>query len=165
MVDGVLRQVIETVGLLGVVVSLIFVGLEVRQNSISTRSATNAAVADAFIELNLVLASNPELARIIAEHAGNPEAASPREISQLLAFWRGIFHIWSNAHRQHLNDTLDPAIYSSIVQEVTTYAEGSVIDQQLSERGTAMRWAWESERYIFNPDFQAFIDEKLGIVR
>jgi len=26
-----------------------------------------------------------------------------------------------------------------------------------------MRWAWESERFIFNPDFQDFIDGILGL--
>jgi hypothetical protein len=38
MSNTVVRQAIETIGILGVVGSLIFVGLEVRQNSIATRA-------------------------------------------------------------------------------------------------------------------------------
>jgi uncharacterized phage protein gp47/JayE len=53
-----LNDWIQVVGIFALVASLIFVGIEVRQNSIATRSATNAAVKDAFRELNLVIASS-----------------------------------------------------------------------------------------------------------
>ena len=82
---------------------------------------------------------------------------------------RGLFHLWSNAHRQHLNGTLDAAIYKGIVQEVSAYAEGSrdevAKNEELARRGKPMRWAWEFERYLFNPEFQLFVDEHLGIER
>jgi len=58
-----LNDWIQIAGIFALVASLIFVGIEVRQNSIATRSATNAAVKDGFRELNLVIASSPELAR------------------------------------------------------------------------------------------------------
>ena len=86
----------------------------------------------------------------------------------MLALWRALFHIWQNAHRQHLNGTLDPAIYETVVQEISTYAAADLAVQrkpELFRRHQVMQWAWESERYIYNPDFQLFVDGILGVSR
>ena len=162
------RNVAAAVGIVGVIGSLIFVGGELRQNAIATRAATNAEVSVAFVDLNLMLASNPELARAFAEHADDP-AAAPREAQiQMLGSWRALFHIWSNAHRQHLNGTLDPAIYESVVQEISTYATGAMEthdNPDLVRRQALMNWAWQNERFIYNREFQDFVDEILGSTR
>ena len=163
-----LNDWIQAAGLFALVASLIFVGIEVRQNSIATRSATNAAVKDAFRELNLVLASSPELALAVTSNAKNPADAPPEARFQMLAMWRALFHIWSNVHRQHLNGTLDPALYDAVVQEISMNAgktRGAVSVDAAERRARHMRWAWESERFIFNSDFQIFIDGILNIER
>jgi hypothetical protein len=163
-----LHNWIQVVGIFALVASLIFVGIEVRQNSIATRSATNAAVKDAFREFNLVVASSPELARALAANAGNSGDATPEDQIQMLAMWRALFHVWSNVHRQHLNGTLDPVLFDAIVQEIVMYsgdARGTETVDDAKRRAEQMRWAWESERFIFNVDFQTFVDGILGIER
>ncbi len=158
----------EVVGILAVVASLVFVGGELRQNAIATKAAMNAEIANTFVELNLVIASSPELTQRLADFAADP-AAAPREAQiQMLAAWRAVFHTWSNVHRQHLNGTIDPAIYASVVQEVSTYAaaiEDNSQNPEVVRRHEFMRWAWESERYLYNPDFQEFVDSTLGLPR
>lgn len=158
----------EIVGIVAIVASLIFVGGELRQNAIATRAAMNAEIAAIFVDFNLVVGSSPELAQSLADFAEDP-AAAPREAQiQMLAIWRAVFHTWSNVHRQHLNGTIDPAIYESVVQEVSTYAAAVSDNNQNADvvrRQAFMRWAWESEGFIFNPDFQVFIDGILGLSR
>ena len=139
-----LNDWVQGVGIFALVASLIFVGIEVRQNSVATRSATNAAVKDSFREFNLVLASSPELAKAVAANAENPADAPP------------------------LNGTLDPALFEAVIQEVSMNAgtaRGFETVDAAKRRGQHMRWAWESERFIFNPDFQKFIDGILSIER
>ncbi len=163
-----LNDWIQAVGLFALVGSLIFVGIEIRQNSIATRSATNAAVKDAFRELNSVIASSPELAQALAANAENPNDAPPKDRVQMLAMWRALFHTWSNVHRQHLNGTLDPALYDAVVQEISMYAgnaRGIENVDDAERRSRHMQWAWESERFVFNLDFQVFVDGILGIER
>jgi len=150
------RGIAEVIGLVGIVGSLVFVGLEVKQNSVATRASTNAAVADAFRELNLVLASSPELARAMVASVDDPEELSLEEITMALAFWRALFHTWSNGHRQWTNETLDQVIYESIISEISTYG------RNIDGMGRSMRWAWERERFIFNSEFQLFVDELIG---
>ena len=162
MASATTRRIGEVIGLAGVIGSLLFVGLEVRQSSVATQAATDAAVADGFRELNLVIAESPELARVLA---ADPESASEADQIQVLGLWRALFHIWSNGHRQYLNGTLDPAIHEAVAQEISTYAgepSGGGSINQLDRRSRVMQWAWESERFIFNPDFQMFVDSILA---
>jgi hypothetical protein len=163
-----IEDVGKFVGLLGVVGSLLFVGLQVRQNSIATQAATNAAVADGFREFNMMMASSPDLARAFAQYAARPEEAPPVERTLMLAAWRALFYVWSGAHRQHLNGTLDPLLFQAVRQEIATYSHRSASDglsEDVALRQGLMRWAWASERFLFSPDFQAFVDELLGAQR
>ena len=55
-----------------VVCSLVFVGVELRQNSFATMAQTNYAVAESFIEINLALATSSELASAITSYKDDP---------------------------------------------------------------------------------------------
>jgi hypothetical protein len=157
------RGIAEAIGLVSIVGSLVFVGLEVRQNSVATNASANAVVSDAFIELNLVLASSPELARAVVVSFDDPENLTPENRIMVLAMWRTLFHVWSNGHRQWTNETLDHVLYDSIISEISTYGLGQ--DQSVEDidgRSRSMRWAWESERFIFNIEFQQFVEKLIG---
>lgn len=158
------RRIAELVGLAGVIASLVFVGVEIRQNSVATRAATDAAVADGFRELNLVVASSPELVRALAANADDPAGAPGDEQIMIIALYRALFHVWSNVHRQHLNGTIDPHIYLAVLQEISTYAgQDPAADEidDIERRQRMARWVWESERFVFNPDFRIFVDSIL----
>jgi hypothetical protein len=155
----------EIIGLVGVMGSLIFVGLEVRQSAIATRAAADATIANSFLQVNQAMATTPSLDRALTAWHGTPDSASEADQVQILGLYRGLVHVWSNAHQQHLNGTIDPALYQSIVQEVSAYARPSSVlgdSAELERRGVLLRWTWSRERFLFNPDFQAFVDSMLG---
>jgi len=146
-----LSRIGEAIALIGIIGSLVFVGTEVRQSAIATRAATDASIADAFREVNLAMATSPDLARAMTNYGEDPDSASAADQVQILGLWRSLFHVWSNAHRQQLNGTIDPAILQSIVQEISVYAEASPADTMtadLARRGRVMRWAWAKERSL-----------------
>jgi len=160
------RETAEVIGVLGVIGSLIFVGLEVRQSSVATRASTNAAVADSYRELAVLMASSPQLARAAAAAANGLDTLSPEDQIVLLGFYRALFHSWSNLHRQEANGTLDQAIYESLIRELTVYsahAGSEARSAELLRRGQGVRWAWEHERYLFSEEFQEFMDSSLGL--
>ena len=168
MVNLTPRTVGEIIGLVVVVASLVFVGWELRQNSIATRAANNSSVADGFVQLNLNLSSNRDLALALANNSADPAAAPMEDKILMLGAWRALFHVWSNVHRQYLNDTIDPAIFEAVLQEISTYAAPEGNDErnpELERRQRFMLWAWETERFIFNPEFQQLVDEMLRISR
>ena len=53
----------EVISALAVVASLVFVGLEIRQNTAAQRSQTRQAIADQFADLTMRLSENTELLR------------------------------------------------------------------------------------------------------
>ena len=97
------RGLAEAVGVLGVIGSLVFVGLEVRESSRATRAATDAEIAGQFLELNTGIYSSPELMEAF-EAGGRVNDPSELPVIHRIAitsFYRSLFHVWSNAHRQH----------------------------------------------------------------
>ena len=158
------RLIAESIGLICVVGSLIFVGLEQRQNTIAIRAATNSSFASSFQDLNLVVASSTSLAKALANLGVNQGKVSKEDRIQVLGLYRALFHIWSNGHRQHLNGTLDPALYEGVIQEISFFARktsnAKTVDSD--RRRAVMKWAWESEKFIYNPEFQKLVDDILG---
>jgi len=59
-----IRQIFELTGLLSVVVSLAFVGFEIRQNTSAVRSATYIAISNQVIDISRDIATNERLSRL-----------------------------------------------------------------------------------------------------
>ena len=59
------RTIVEIIGFLSLVGSLAFVGVEIRQNTIAVRGATNQAISDQVGELMLTIATDDNLARLV----------------------------------------------------------------------------------------------------
>lgn len=64
--------------------------------------------------------------------------------------------------------TIDPALFQSVTQEISAYAKPSSAlgdSADLARRGALLRWTWSRERFLFNPEFQAFVDSMLATGR
>ena len=102
-----------------------------------------------------------------AQEAGHPSLAPPESRTRLMAHFRALFHIWSNTHRQHLNGTANPLLFQAVKQELTAYAAPESPDASagMNETRRLMQWAWESERFVYNPAFQALVDSTVAALR
>jgi hypothetical protein len=54
----------ELVGVVAIIGSLLFVGLQMQQNTLATRAASHHATTDNLNQVNLAIAQNPELAKV-----------------------------------------------------------------------------------------------------
>tara|TARA_B100000886_G_C20410208_1_gene486662 strand:- start:460 stop:915 length:456 start_codon:yes stop_codon:yes gene_type:complete len=66
------RVVFEIFGILGVIGSLIFVGVEVRQNTAEIRGSTHQSVSEQINELYLTIAEDERLSKLVSEMMENP---------------------------------------------------------------------------------------------
>ena len=147
------RRIAETVGLLGVMASVVYVGVEIRQNSEATRTATVQAVIDGWRELNIWLATDPSWAESRQAFA---EAADPSELSYvqrstLVAGWRTVFHQWMIGHYHHSEGNFPEGLWSGWVVEIESVRDDA-----------SLRWAWEREGRKFHLPFQEFMNGILG---
>jgi len=151
--------------ILVIVASLVVVGIEEKQSSVATDLATKDAVSHSLSEVNLAIASSPEVANALVAIAGIDEDATPEEQLRALVAWRAVFDGWSNVYRQHLNGTIASGLYNDLLQEISAYAGkhyGSDAPDAIERRERQMMWAWESERSNYDRDFQSFVDNFLS---
>ena len=65
------REVFEIFGLIGVIGSLVFVGVEVRQNTAEIRGSTHQSVSEQVNELYLTIAEDERLSKLVSEMMEN----------------------------------------------------------------------------------------------
>ena len=104
-----LRLALEIAGVLAVLVGLIFVGLELRQNTAAMQAATFQDLVHASSEFNTAIATDPDLRRIYFAGWQNPERLdeSDREAWLLLqaSYWMRMQNVFNQYQRGTLIDS------------------------------------------------------------
>lgn len=80
----VLKDTIELVGILAIVASLVFVGMEIQQNSAIARLEARQVTDTQNIEIALAIAANPEMTKVMGALSSNQvEDLDPEESFRL----------------------------------------------------------------------------------
>ena len=140
----------EVVGAAGVIITLGYLAVQIRQNTASLRAAAVQALTEASASFNDLLASDADLARIILSGAGDPDSLQleerPRFGFALLALLRRVENIQRQTHQGRLSREDWVGIHAS-----TMFL--------MSQPGCRNWWAENSLR--FNPDFSKWLDREL----
>jgi hypothetical protein len=147
MATGNWRTYSEIVGIFAIVLSLILLGYEIRQNTLAVRAT---AIQDATIlgrQQILALAMDADLARIDKIGDVNPANLNPDEAARYFWFNRSFWHGMQGNYRQWVLGLL-PA------EEWHYY--GRVICANYREVGTYELWQIEKEVLI--PAFVQFVE-------
>ena len=139
---------IEIFGLISVIGSLLFVGVEISQNTQAVRGATHQAVSDQASELYLEIASDERLSRLAYEmlvmNIKRDELSTTDQMSldfiQLMGFRRV-----ENIFLQYKNGILSEDAINRIGMD--------------SYRKAFSRGSWEMFKTGFAPDFVMFFEE------
>lgn len=144
----------EIIGGIAIVVSLIFVGFEVRQSAAAQRGATVLQLKQDWVDLNLMMASNPDLAAVWDHMAKEGfESLDRKERFLLTAHIRGVLHILSNAHYQYRLGTLEQEQWDSLIQDIDTMTRPSAQSVPF--------WAiWSEWEHIFDEPFRELINSR-----
>lgn len=143
----------ELLGGVAVVASLVYLAIQIRQNTRSVRASTLHQNTDLWSALFLRLAE-PDLARAyVAGMAGQPDI-KPLQYTQFFFICRSMFLAFENQYYQMRNGVLDPEAYAGYQRSIST--------QFLSFRG--FRLWWEMNRVVFSPDFVAHLDAMIAAV-
>ena len=111
------REVFEIFGLIGVIGSLIFVGVEVRQNTAEIRGSTHQSVSEQVNELYLTIAEDERLSKLVSEMMENSNLRknlSPSDqISLDFVVLTGLRRI-ENIYLQYLDGILSDSAFDRI---------------------------------------------------
>ena len=141
-----LSDLSQTIGALAVVASLIFVGIQIRQNTGATRAASHHAVSDALNRVNFSFAENADVTRIFLAGMADRQALNAEERWRFDAMCRAYLHVCETMYIQAGIGAGDKSILA---------AEEDGIRTILSSRG--VREWWAENPYGFCAEFRAFV--------
>ena len=146
-----LANIGEFLGGVAVIVSLVYLAVQIRQNTLSVRATTFQATTELITDSTARIASDPELARI---YAGGLSGAG--DLSEIDRFRFGLLMVTvvrrlESAYFQREVGVLSEEQWSGIA---------TVIPGLLTSEGGKAWWA--RSRRIFTGGFQAYVDEVLA---
>ena len=89
----------EVLGATAVVVTLIYLAIQIRQNTKVARSATRQAIAESAAQLGTDLLENSGMAEIFVKHFNGEELSAVEELRLQARCYRDMRH-WENVHYQ-----------------------------------------------------------------
>lgn len=137
----------EVLGALAVVVSLVYVGAQVRLNTAAIRAETAREVVASIRAVNTAIASDPELNRIFMTYVEDPDALPFHEQARALHVLFNFFRAFEDAHHQFATGNLEPDIWAGW---------GRMLSDYMGAPG--LRRYWHDRRDIFSADFAAYVD-------
>ena len=137
------KDLFELIGIAAIVVSLFFVGLELRQNTDAVKASTIDVLSSLSQEFYLLMASDPELTRIFRDGRQDMGQLSENEFARFLWIERSRVVRLQTAFLQWQRGTLgdqDWMFYRSFVCRESE------------------RQSWDSTKTILVPDFVAYAE-------
>lgn len=137
----------EIIGAIAVVVSLVYVGAGVRQNTDAIQVANHQAIVALDMEKNTWL-RDPKFVAIYENAKQDVGSLSPVELTQVMTFVADTFNAWEFAYITYNNGAIEDTIwngwdgfYRSVLREEKPY-----------------QWFWDDGGENFSPDFNAYIE-------
>jgi len=141
-------QLAEIIGSLAVIVGLIFVGLELRQNTITQRvTATQTLVVDYENAVDL-LAKDTESACIYVRGSNGLDNLTGIEQYRFFVMWFHVLRAAEQLHYYSLEGMVDQRIWRGFQRQLDEVVRYPGVQQY-----------WERRRDWYSDEFQAFIDQ------
>jgi hypothetical protein len=146
-----LADIGQIIGGFAVVGSLIFVGLQIRQNTKSSRAATLQLNTDFWLNYMLTVA-DPKFRNIYAMGASGHDDLDQSQFGQFFLLCRASFMGLENQHYQYRYGLLDSGAYvgyqTTIREQVAAFP--------------GIRAMWQLVRHAYGSHFVAFMDEQIA---
>jgi len=139
---------IEMIGGIAIIISLLFVGIQVRESSKATRSATAASTVSQVTSFYSDLGNNTEGSRIFYEFQMRPDSLNETELFQAMMNAHGIMLTIQNSYYLVEEGTLDEKIKQSLVASIIAVKDNP-----------GFRLFWKTRKDLFFPEFQIYVEE------
>ena len=141
----------EIIGALGVMISLVYLAIQIRKNTEAERTSTYQAVVSDFGALNNTMASSPELSHLFVQAMENYHQLSSNEKARISQLFFQCFRYFENMFYQHRKGYLDEEVWTGWKRLMLTYYS----------RPGFQTW-WGHRRDVYSESFAIFLEtEKL----
>jgi hypothetical protein len=137
----------ETLGAIGVIVTVAYLAIQIRQNTQTVRSAAQQAMFDNTHETRLALSQDPHLAGLLIKANQNYDALTDEERVRFDSFAGLVFGQWENVYFQRDHAAVDPEMWSAWDASYREVAGAP-----------SFRRVWEIEKHRYIPGFRNHVD-------
>jgi len=141
----------QIVGSLAVIASLIFVGLQIRQNTKATRATALQLNADYWLNYFSLLADK-ELSDVYSKGSLGRVELEGSQFGQFFVLCRATFMGCENQHHQYLSGLLDDDAYKGY--------EATIREQIAAFPG--VRAMWQLVKHTYSAEFVKFLDKQIA---
>ena len=135
-------------------VTLVYLALQIRQNTRASRAATFLGLTNAWQDY-LLASSSADLTDLRIRADADPDSVSGSDYMRLLYLTRVLLRRFENDFFQYRSGTFDPGGWVGYRQSFMTEILAS----------PSVRAFWEQQRSVFAPEFAAYVDEQLDAAR
>ncbi len=143
----------EMIGAIAIIISLIYVGLQVRQTTKAVRLNTAHDVADDCGGVYALIAQDLAIADIWLRGLTSIETVLGAERTQFYSLLHTFFKAFENAHYQMMEGALDKKQWAAMAQQFLWLKDFS-----------GMKAYWPERKFIFSEEFQEYFDREVATV-
>ncbi len=142
----------EAVSAIGVVVTLIYLALQIQQNTNVLRASSYQEIANGATEWQMVLAQNENLTRIYVTGVENPELLMPEEQAQFGMFLGMLFAKFEIALELYQRGMVDEKLMTPYTRFIMDLLKMPGISDY-----------WKQSQHFFSDDLRYYIRERSGV--
>ena len=140
----------QVIGAVAVVVSLIYVALQIRQNTSAIRSAAAQTVHEHFATWYRLVAADPELSQIVVNGLRDYSSLSEMERARFIAAYMAFVSYSQNAFLKWRQGLLEPSLWMGW--------ELVIMNLVCAPGGKAF---WKERGYMFGEEFRHYVEDDL----
>ena len=137
----------QTVAVVALLLSIVFVGLQIRQNTRALKATSHHAITDSFNQINALIGTDAKAGRIWRLDLSTPEELDEDEQMSFAYLCLGYMRIFETLYYQNLNGTMEPQLFES---------EKRSLEWAMSHE--SFRNWWVNNPISFSNEFRTFID-------
>ena len=132
---------------IGVLLGILFLALEIRQNTDMMRSQARDAITEKQMMFSEWVTTEPEMAVAIVAAGEGPQAMSSEQRTMYSYFLTGVWREWENSYYQYQRGLFDAAEF-----------EPRTLRWRAQMEPDAARALWAGTRLWYAPGFRAIVD-------
>ena len=137
----------ELLGATAVLVTLVYLARQIKQNTQEVRSSNYHGITDSFNDLNIVVATNADVARIFEAGNRSYSTLTTEDQTQYSFLVHASIRVWDVLHYQSHHGTGDKTLWD---------AEKQSLEIMLRPQG-AREW-WRNRPFRFSAAFESYVD-------
>ncbi|MBW2241516.1 MAG: hypothetical protein JRH01_05975 [Deltaproteobacteria bacterium] len=137
----------EFLAAIATLVTLVYLALQIRQNTRATRSASHHAITEALNQSNRLVTGDPDVARIWVAGKADRGALSDEDRERFDLHMLAYFHVFDTLHYQVRTGAGDREL---LLAEEKSFAH-------LFSHPGVSEW-WEANPYAFSPEFRSYME-------